>query len=71
MSGTASSTGTTKPRSRRAVTPKSPSCSIQSKYHRKIPYGGHWRFPAAVVFAFLRELGFDQEAAIDAVRNVR
>jgi excisionase family DNA binding protein len=33
--------------------------------------GGHRRFPIAVVLAFLRELGFEDQAAIDAVRNVR
>jgi excisionase family DNA binding protein len=32
--------------------------------------GGHWRFPRAVVLAFLGEMGFDHQGATDAVRNV-
>jgi excisionase family DNA binding protein len=31
--------------------------------------GGHWRFPVAVVLAFLREMGFEDQAAIAAVRS--
>jgi excisionase family DNA binding protein len=31
--------------------------------------GGHWRFPLAVVLAFLRGMGFEDQAAIAAVRN--
>jgi excisionase family DNA binding protein len=33
--------------------------------------GGHRRFPVAVVLAFLRGMGFEDQAAIDAVRNVK
>ncbi len=32
--------------------------------------GGHRRFPLAAVLAFLREMGFDDQAAIDAIRDV-
>jgi hypothetical protein len=33
--------------------------------------GGHRRFPVAVVLAFLREMGFDDQAAAKAVRGVK
>jgi excisionase family DNA binding protein len=33
--------------------------------------GGHRRYTLTVVLAFLREMGLDDEAAIDAVRGVR
>jgi excisionase family DNA binding protein len=32
--------------------------------------GGHWRFPIAVVLAFLRGMGFEEQAAIDALRRL-
>lgn len=32
--------------------------------------GGHRRFPLAEVMAFLREMGFDDQAAAAAVRGV-
>jgi hypothetical protein len=33
--------------------------------------GGHRRYPLAVVLAFLREMGFDEQGAEAAVRAVR
>lgn len=33
--------------------------------------GGHRRFPLAVVLSFLGAMGFDEEAAENAVRNIR
>lgn len=33
--------------------------------------GGHRRIPVAAVLDLLREMGFDDQAAIDAVRSVR
>jgi hypothetical protein len=32
--------------------------------------GGHRRIPLAAVLDLLREIGFDEQAAIDAVRGV-
>jgi excisionase family DNA binding protein len=32
--------------------------------------GAHRRFPLAAVLAFLREMGFDDQDAIDAVQSV-
>lgn len=33
--------------------------------------GGHRRIPLSAVLDLLREMGFDEQAAIDAVRGVR
>jgi excisionase family DNA binding protein len=33
--------------------------------------GGRRRFPLAAVLAFLREMGFEHQAAIDAIRDVK
>lgn len=32
--------------------------------------GGHRRFPRAAVLTFLRDMGFDDQAATDAVRGI-
>jgi excisionase family DNA binding protein len=33
--------------------------------------GGHRRYPVAAVLRLLREMGFEEQAAIDAVRGLR
>ncbi len=51
------------------VSPKTISrWSRDGKLPAVVTPGGHRRYPLAVVLAFLGEMGFDEQAAKDAVR---
>lgn len=42
----------------------------EGKLDAVVTPGGHRRYPLPVVLAFMREMGFDEQAALAAVRNL-